>query len=354
MKEMDRKLIDAVVQKAEAACPGSLALIGLYGSAATGDTHEKSDLDLLILVNDEHGRQLAEAFILDDTGIGYDLYCIGWETLEGEADCPHAHLSRLLDAQLVYVQDQAAVRRFEGLKKKAADLLASDERYQRARTALESAKKWYAECCLTDSLSRVRTCAGAAAHFLMDAIMLYHGRYFKKGVKRTFEELEQLPIPFDLKEYVLDVIRAETAAEIRNRLTELMRTAQDRLPFPQREKAVPSQESLSGTYEEMVSNWRSKMTEAAEREDLFSSFMNMVSFQFMLHEIAEDTAVDDIEVMDGFDPRRLEENSAAFDRALDRYLEAYRKAGIQPKRFAYADDFLAYYKAKGNSSPADG
>ena len=31
---------------------------------------------------------------------------------------------------------------------------------------------------------------------------------------------------------------------------------------------------------------RSKMTEAAEREDLFSSFMNMVSFQFMLHEIA--------------------------------------------------------------------
>ena len=41
-------------------CPDSLALIGVYGSVATGDEHEKSDLDLMILINDENGCVLAE------------------------------------------------------------------------------------------------------------------------------------------------------------------------------------------------------------------------------------------------------------------------------------------------------
>ena len=33
-------------------CPGALAMIGVYGSMLTGDVHEKSDLDLLIVIND--------------------------------------------------------------------------------------------------------------------------------------------------------------------------------------------------------------------------------------------------------------------------------------------------------------
>ena len=37
-------------------CPDSLALIAVYGSVATGEEHEKSDLDLLILIEDEQGK----------------------------------------------------------------------------------------------------------------------------------------------------------------------------------------------------------------------------------------------------------------------------------------------------------
>ena len=49
MNNINQKLIDAVIEKAEKVCPGSVALIGIYGSVATGDAYEKSDLDLLIL-----------------------------------------------------------------------------------------------------------------------------------------------------------------------------------------------------------------------------------------------------------------------------------------------------------------
>ena len=57
LEERNQKIIDAVVKKANIVCPGALALIGIYGSFMTGDFHEKSDLDLLILINDD--RHLA-------------------------------------------------------------------------------------------------------------------------------------------------------------------------------------------------------------------------------------------------------------------------------------------------------
>ena len=59
MNEMNRTMIDAIIKKAEALCPDSLALIGVYGSVITGDEYEKSDLDLMILINDENGWVLA-------------------------------------------------------------------------------------------------------------------------------------------------------------------------------------------------------------------------------------------------------------------------------------------------------
>lgn len=343
MNQVNQKIIDAIIAKAERVCPDSLLLIGLYGSAATGDVHPKSDLDLLILVGDDKGRRLADGFILEDAGIGYDIYCTGWEMLEGDARCGHAHLSRLLDCKIVYVKDPAALTRLKALQDKARALLASDQRKENARAAMAMAKAVYADAFLAESLSKVRTCAGAAIHYLLDAMMLHHGQYFRLGVKRTFEELSPLSLPFDLEAMVLSVIRGETAEDIRTGLTALMRCVRDHLndPMP---KEQPSEANLKGTYEEMFSNWRNKMGEAAQRGDLYSSFMNLVSFQFMLDEIAGGADIPDLDAMAKFDPLDLHKNAEAFDAILAQYREEYRKIGLEPKVLPNADAFLAQYE----------
>ena len=58
LENRNRKIIDAVIRKEQAVCPGAVALIGVYGSFMTGDVHPLSDLDLLILINDDRGWQL--------------------------------------------------------------------------------------------------------------------------------------------------------------------------------------------------------------------------------------------------------------------------------------------------------
>ena len=102
LSDVNQKIIHAVIKKAETVCPGSLALIGVYGSVCTGDIHDKSDLDLMILINDDAGWQLSDGFIIDDNMVGYDIYCTTWNMLEEEAQCRHAHLAKLMDSEIVY------------------------------------------------------------------------------------------------------------------------------------------------------------------------------------------------------------------------------------------------------------
>ena len=342
MNAINRKLLDAVIRRAEALCPDALSLIGVYGSAATGETHARSDLDLLILIRGERerGRALADAFILDDLGIGYDLYCTDWAMLERDAACEHPYIAKLMDAQIVYVGDEAELARLETLRGRAAAILSSDARFERADASLALTKEAMSDCLLSASLSDMRAHAANAIWHALNAVMLFHGRYFRKGVKRVFEEISALGLPFDPEELVMDIVRAETAEELCEALTALIRRVRAHLTRPGR-KAEPTAEGLAGTYEEMFSNWRNKMWEAAERGDLYASYANLASFHGMLAEIAADTAIHDVDVMADFNPRDLRRNAEAFDEALRAYLNEYRRVGIEPRHFADADAYVA-------------
>ena len=130
MNAVHQKIVDAIMEKAKRECPDALDMIGIYGSVCTGDVHEHSDLDLLILINDPKGYMLSKTFILEDEGIGYDIYCTNWEMLEADANCGHAHLSKLMDSEMLYVRDESVTERLEGLKDKAREILGSDKRFE--------------------------------------------------------------------------------------------------------------------------------------------------------------------------------------------------------------------------------
>ena len=187
MDSVNQKNIDAVIAKAEKVCPDSLALIGIYGSVATGDAYEKSDLDLLILIENDEGWQLGTGFILDDSNIGYDIYCTNWDGLKYDAECHHAQISKLMDSKIVYVKKQEALDELHRLREQAKAFLKSEDRFERVNELIEKAKVQYANAYLHDELGQVRLDSFGVIYYLLDAMMFYHGTYFKRGVKRIFE-----------------------------------------------------------------------------------------------------------------------------------------------------------------------
>lgn len=341
MNNVNQKIINAVIAKAEKVCPDSLALIGVYGSVATGDEYEKSDLDLLILIQDDEGWKLGTCFILNDSGVGYDIYCTNWDGLRFDAECHHAQISKLMDSKIVYIKNQEAYGELCELKEQTKLFLKSEERFQRVNELVDKAKISYANSHLHEKLGQVRLDAFGVMYYLLDAIMLYHGTYFKRGLKRTFEELGNLPIEEEFSNNMKKISVSKDILELRILLKRLLLYVESHIR-QDKHKEEPSV-GLSGTYEEMYSNWRNKVEEAAVNTDAFASFMNMCNLQYMFWDISSEVNIGTYNIMEEYNPDDLEDNIRIYDKYLKKYEEVYKKAGIMVKRFSDVDAFVTDY-----------
>ena len=198
MKDLEirnQKIIDAVIEKEQALCPGSVALIGIYGSFQTGDIHPLSDLDLLILINDDRGWQLGKAFIQDDLGVGHDIYCTNWEGLRQDARYEHPHIGKLMDSRIVYCADEKYRVELEKLRDEVRKTMSEpfgEADCEKAEKELKEAQCCYAEAMTEEGLAEVRRRAGGAIYYAENAVALLNKTYFRLGVKRRYEELNAM------------------------------------------------------------------------------------------------------------------------------------------------------------------
>lgn len=342
LKGVHKKIIDAVLEKAKRMCPEALDLVGIYGSVSTGDVHDRSDLDLLILINDPKGYVLSDAFILEDEKVGYDIYCTTWEGLSEDAKCGQAHISKLMDSEIVFARDECVTERLEQLKSQAREILGSDKRFDVVSDLRDELCKYYGHAMATETLGELRAYATYVITLCLDAVMLWNGEYFKRGIKRTFEELEGLDVPDDFEQNIMRIVKAKNYVELGVSLATLFKSVM-RFTEHRTKKEAPTREKLSGTYEEIYSNWRHKMREAAQRKDGFSSFMNLASLQFMLEEIGAENDIPKFRVMEEFDASDLDKNTRIFDEALEDYRQEYVKLGMEVKSFQSVEEFVKEY-----------
>ena len=351
LENRNRKIIDVVIRKEQAVCPGSIALIGIYGSFQTGDVHPLSDLDLLILINDDRGWQLGKAFIQEDIGVGHDIYCTNWESLRQDAGYEHPHISKLMDSRIVYCADEKYREELEALREQVRKKLAEpfgEADYRKAEKELKEARCCYAEAMTAEALNEVRRSAGGAIFFAENALALLNKTYFRKGVSRRYEELDAMERkPDNLCGMIENALAATTVNDLKEQLTMLMKgltscflQAKQQLP---REKKPAGPDTLSGTYEEMFSNWHGKMVQAAERGNRHLAFMSLESLNEMLKDIGGEADIGTYDVLSAYDPGDLRKTADGFDRILQQYLGEYEKAGLRPAGYATVDAFAEAY-----------
>ena len=341
MNDINKKIIDSIIKKAELVCPNSLGLIGVYGSISTGDCYQKSDLDLLILILDDDGWKLSTGFILADVEIGYDIYCTTIDDLRYDARCEHAHISKLLDSKIVYIKNQKAYDELIKLREEALKNIQSDERINKSKALLDKAKVGYANSHIHKTLGSVRMDAYDVIYYLLDAVMLFNGKYFKLGVKRTFEEIKKLSINRLFTDNILKIAQSNDLYEIRNLLKDLISYADSYLNVDNIKKELSK--DLAGTYEEMFSNWRNKVEEAYLNNDVFSSFINMCSLQYMLNDINNEVNIGQYHVIDEYNPNDLKANISVYDKYLSKYKEVYESVNLKVKHYNNIDEFVSEY-----------
>lgn len=344
--EKNEKMIRMVIERAKRDFPEDIAIIGLTGSFSTGDFHEKSDLDLIIINNTDRGWGISRCFILGD--VGYDIYCTPWETrLEAEANLESPMVSHLLDLQILYCAKPEYMEKFNAYKQRALDALSKpigNECIGRAKRHIDLAKQEYANALLSDDLGAVRYASGEVLYNLINALTHLNNTYLKRGIKRYLEETKEYRyLPENYENNYMDVINAKTVDEIRNasyRLLTSMINLYQRMEKESSVQPVPTFDTLRGTYEELWCNYRNKMIESTELNDKSYAFHSAIGAQNFLDEMTKAIGTKRFDLMPYFDADHLYLLKDKFLQAMDEYLGEYNKVGRKVEQY---DSFEQLY-----------
>lgn len=346
----NQKLIDMVIERARRDFPDEVALIGLTGSFQTGDYHENSDLDLIIVTETDRPWAMARTFILGE--VGYDIYMTPWSPrIEAQARLESPMVSHLLDLKVLYCAKPAFWEKFQAYQRRALDELAKPigpACLRRAQKWIDDMKRDYATACLEDEIGPVRFAAGGVLYGAVNALTQLNNTYLRRGVRRYRETVagyEFLPRGFLADHDAL--IAAQTAPALRDAALRLLKGVEAlRRDMDARFGAhlSPTFENLAGTYEELWCNCRNKVLNAARENDPAYLFHAALGAQNYLDEMRDAVCgTPKFDLMARFDA----ENPAAFRDAflsvVDAYAAQYTKAGRGIERYETFEDLYQSY-----------
>lgn len=344
----NQKLADMVIEKAKRDFPDEIALIGLTGSFSTGDFHEKSDLDLIIVNNTDKGWEIGDCFILDD--VGYDVYCTPWEKLEEAARAETVWMALLVDLEVLYVADSKHLERFNELKEKALKILAqpvSEAHVKRAEKHLNLAKQAYAEMMLSSEIGHVRFLSSYLIYHVFNGIVALNNTYMKGGFKRHLKDLMAYDyLPEQLDQLYMEIIEAKTVGLIRSHSLSFLKSftqLYEEMKRAQMIEKMPTFENLKGTYEELWSNYRNKIIKSTSENDKYCAFDAASNAQNFFDSMTDYVGTPQFNLMKHFDADHLDAFRETFLEMMEEYRQEYDKVGRQVRQFDSFDELYQQF-----------
>jgi hypothetical protein len=343
------RLISMVIERAKRDFPDDIAIIGLTGSFSTGDFHEKSDLDLIIINNTAQGWGISSCFILED--VGYDIYCTPWETrIEDQANLESPMISCLIDLELLYCAKPEYLDKLSLYKQRALDALAKpigSECISRAKKNIDIAKQEYTNTLLSEDIGAVRYASCEVVYNLVNALTQLNNTYFKRGLKRYLEEIATYRyVPDDFENIYMAVIDAKTIVEIRSASYRFLESVNDLYNQMYKDfviQPVPTYDNLGGTYEELWCNSRNKVIASVELNDKSYAYYVAMGIQNFLDEMTESRGTKKFDIMQYFDTDHLQLFKEQFLQVMDEYLEEYNKVGRKVERYDTFEELYNEY-----------
>lgn len=347
--DKNKKIINMVIERAKRDFPDDIAIIGLTGSFSTGDFHEKSDLDLIIINNTDRGWEISACFILED--VGYDIYCTPWETrIKAQSSLESPMISCLTDLQILYCAKPEYIEKFNAYKQRALDSLAKPigkECIERAKRCIDIAKQKYADTLLSDSIGTVRYAASEVLYNLVNGLVNLNNTYFKRGLKRYLEELATFKyMPGDFNSRYMAVIDANTIQDMRSASYEMLKSTialYDRMYEDFVIHPAPTYDNLRGTYEELWCNCRNKVIVSTDSNDKSYAYHVARGAQAYLDEMTEDKGTKKFDIMKDFNSDNLPLLKEAFLQVMNEYLEEYKKVERTVERYDSFEQLYDHY-----------
>jgi len=348
MKSRNDRVLDWAISKVQLEYRDDICLLVVYGSYVNGTEDSSSDVDFYFIPRTDRAYELGRTFIVE--GIGYDLFPMRWERIEGLATLNESLTPLLGNAEIVYSSSDEKRRRFKELQGILHSNLTDPAfMHQKAVDKLAQAIDAWGRLIARSDLCSCRLWAGSIILQLADAVSHENLTYFEKGLKMQYTDLiamDSLPDGF-IKEYEA-VIEASTVAEMRERCGALIASCMEFLDsdmetavhHPQGDKPVQEPQdidfhALAESYGEIVSTFN-KVYSCCESDNGNLAFISAVCLQQVLDDEVQGIRLD---VLSDYDKADLSRFSASVKSAEAELVE-YITSGAAIVRYTSVDEFL--------------
>ncbi|GGF99943.1 hypothetical protein GCM10010912_50980 [Paenibacillus albidus] len=141
-------------------------------------------------------------------------------------------------------------------------------------------------------------------------------------------------------------IEAGTIAEIHSAAYDFLKSIVDLYDNMVKEfieQPQPTNDSLSGTYEELWSNYRNKIIASVNLNDKSYAYHAAMGAQNFLDEMTKTRGTKIFDLMQYFDTERLELFKEQFLLAMDEYLLEYGRVGLKVERYDTFEQLYEHY-----------
>ncbi|WP_105615811.1 hypothetical protein [Vallitalea okinawensis] len=291
----------------------------------------------------DHGYNLSQTFIINE--IGYDLFPMSWERVEGLANINETLTTCLADGVILYARSEEDKQRFINLQKKLAENLTNPEfTYVKGLEKINIAMDLYKNMLFDSSLSKVRKASGYLAGYLAQAIATFNGTYFRRGPEDQLTILNNLQhTPKDFTSLYQRIVSAVTLEETKNLCYQMIKVTRDffsqRSPKKEKQTVEYNFEDLADWYEEGTYTFR-RIYYYCDQKDVFNSFAWAYNFQQEFDYLEEEFGMKKMDLIGTFD---ISDLSALRKRAkeIEHYIVSIIKEhGVVIQEFDNIEEFL--------------
>lgn len=339
-------IIQWIVRKIKNDYADDIAMLLIYGSYINGTANERSDVDFYFIPKTERGLELSRTFVIN--GIGYDLFPMSWERVEGIAAFKEPITPLVGNVRIEYYSSQHDLTRFKQIQQKLQDNL-SDGMFMRgiAIKNLEKAMQKNTKMMLSESMKSVRVQSGEILLLLSDSVAYLNQTYFRNGLKNQLLDLQNMKgISKTFVELYSRVIKATSIDEIcRQTLMIIKETSQmiENASITSKRPRSTHYQELKCVYEESLSTWN-KVKVCCQQGNKELAFISGIHLQAVLDWVNEDYAIPEYDIMTTFDSENLMSFEEKAEAIRNDMVEFFRAKGLELM------DFESYEAFRDSSS----
>ena len=343
MNKRNDVVIEWVIKKIKTEYKDDVSLLLTYGSYENGTANPLSDVDFYFIPKTKSSYKLCKTFIIE--GIGFDLFPMSWERVEGLAELNECLTPCLGNVKVLYCNSDEDKLRFQELQNRLKKNLNNKVfMLDKASKTMGMVMNFYQTMLFEEDICKLKTLAGCIVMSLADTVAYANQTYFRRGLKKQIDDLENMEsIPVDFILLYESVINADSEQTIKEYCYKIIKNTRiflkDKYGKSVLQEKKANYKEMAELYQEIVSTWN-KIYVCCDSGDTVLAYISGTCLQRALNMAVSENGLNKFDLMSAYDSKHLEQFNERAMELQREFVKMIEDNGVTIETYNNVEEFI--------------